>query len=161
MVSHWQVNVQQEVSLIATFGTSKPALLWAIMGIGLVWVLVATLAGTLPRSTQRVAALNVSRLLAISRNPQLDTLLQPYSDWNVKMEEEVLNARVGYGWVEGLNRCVLVIAPGKHGEGKAVEHQGDDGTTNRKSVTCDLVEPQKYGEVIGFDGPVHDDSEQR
>jgi hypothetical protein len=154
MVAKWQASVQQEVSLIATFGTSKPVLLWAIMGISLVWALIATLAGTLPRSAQCAAELNVSRLLAISRNPQLDTLLQPYSDWNVKMEEEVLNARVGYRLVKGLNRRALVIEPGRHGGGKAAEHQ----TT---SETLLPVVSQMCGEVIGFDGPVHDNGEQR
>jgi hypothetical protein len=154
MVAKWQASVQQEVSLIATFGTSKPVLLWAIMGISLLWALIATLAGTLPRSAQCAAELNVSRLLAISRNPQLDTLLQPYSDWNVKMEEEVLNARVGYQLVKGLNRRALVIEPGQHGGGKAAEHQ----TT---SETLLPVVSQMHGEVIGFDGPIHDNGEQR
>jgi hypothetical protein len=159
MVANWQTTVQQEVSLIATFGTSKPALLWAIMGISLVLALIATLAGTLPRSAQHAAELNVSRLLAISRNPQLDTLLQPYSDSNVKMEEEMLNARVGYGLVKGLNRRALVIAPGRYGGGEAVEYQTT--TSSRNSITRDPVVPQTYGEVFGFDGPIHDDGEQK
>lgn len=150
MVTKWQTNAHQQVSLIATLGTSKPGLLCAVMGISLMCALIATLAGTLPRSARRVAALDVSRLLAISRNPQLDTVLQPYSDWNVKMEEEVLSARIGYGWVEGLNWRALVIAPTRHGGVNGVECQSDDETRNY--ITRDPVLPQTYGEVIDFDG---------
>ena len=91
------------------------------------WALIATFAVTLPRSARHAAALDVSRLLAISRNPQLDTVFQPYSDWSVEMGEEVLNTKVGYGWVESLNRRALVIA---HASGRlrGVKYQSDDET---------------------------------
>ena len=109
MIPAWPTYSNQPVFLIAVFGTSKPTLLLAIMAVCLVLALIATLASTLPRSARCAAALDVLRLLAISRNPQLDTVLQPYSDWDVRMEEEMQNARVGYGWVEDLSRRALMI----------------------------------------------------
>jgi hypothetical protein len=135
MVTKWQTNVQQQVLITATFGTSKPVLLCTIMGISLVLSLIATLASTFPDSARHAAALDVLRLLAISRNPELDQVLQPYSDRNVKMENEVLNSRVGYGWVDGLNRHALMIdspvleskgRKGQHGDGNCpmLEYDG-------------------------------------
>jgi len=100
-----------QVSLISVFGTSKPAFLFAIMALSLVSALIATLASTLPCSARRAAVLDVLRLLIISRNSQLDTVLQPYLDWDIERENEVLNTGVGYGWVEGLNRHALMMAP--------------------------------------------------
>jgi hypothetical protein len=138
MVTKWQTDVQQQVSLIATFGTSKPTLLYTIMAINLACALIATLAATLPRAARDAAALDVSRLLAISRNPELDTVLQQYSDWKVSMKEEVLNTRIGYGWVEGLNRRALVIGSQQPEKIKDVENQSDDETGNH--VTDSSVE---------------------
>ena len=108
------------------------------MAINLACALIATLAATLPRAARDAAALDVSRLLAISRNPELDTVLQQYSDWKVSMKEEVLNTRVGYGWVEGLNRRALVIGSQQPEKIKDVENQSDDETGNH--VTDSSVE---------------------
>ena len=126
MVPAWPTYANQQVSLTSIFGTSKPALLFAIMAVNLVSALIATLASTLPRSARRAAALDVSRLLAISRNSQLDTVLQPYSESSVEMEEEILSIRVGYGWVKDLNRRALMMVP----------HQ--ENTNNKIGFTSNL-----------------------
>jgi hypothetical protein len=127
MIPAWPSYANQPVFLIATFGTSKPTLLFAIMATSLVLALVATLASTLPRSVRRAPALDVLRLLAISRNPRLDAMLEQYSDWDVGMEE-MLGARVGYGRVEELNRRALMMIP-QGPKGRKDEKYPSDGET--------------------------------
>jgi len=109
MIPAWPTYANQPVSLISVFGASQQALLFAIMAMSLASGLIATLASTLPRSARRAAALDVSRLLAISRNSQVDTVLRPYSDRDVRMEEAIGSIRVGYGWLE--DRCTLMMSP--------------------------------------------------
>jgi hypothetical protein len=150
MVPAWPTYTNQPVSLISVFGTSKPALLFAIMAMSLASALIATLASTLPRSARHASALDVSRILVILRGSQLDTALQPYLNWSVEMEEEILSIRVGYGRVEALDRDALMMAP----QGLKDELE--------KLVTHDPVFPQMVTDVDGsrHSGPVHDDAEQ-
>jgi hypothetical protein len=110
MITAWPTYANQSVTFISVFGASAPLLLLVIIVVSLLSALIATVSSTLPRSARRATELDVSRLLAISRNPQLDAMLQEYSDLNVKMEEDISRARVGYGWVDGLNRCALMMA---------------------------------------------------
>ena len=109
MTSTWGIYTSQRVSVIATFGTSNSVLLSIILALSVVWALFATLASTLPRSAQQAPPLDVARLLAISRNPELDTVLQQFSDKSVEIGDELLSAGVGYGWDDTLNRYVLTI----------------------------------------------------
>lgn len=114
MTSTWGAYTSQRVSVIATFGTSNRVLLSFILALSVAWALFATLASTLARSAQQAPPLDVARLLAISRNPELDTVLQPFSDKSVEIGDELLSARVGYGWDDTLNRYVLTITSRKH-----------------------------------------------
>jgi hypothetical protein len=118
MVPAWPTYTSQTVSIISVFGASKPAFLFAIIAVSSTSALIATLASTLPRTARRAAALDVSRLMAISRNAQLDTVLQPYSDRDVIMEEEIMSIRVGYGRLEGINRRALMMVPQGFGDVK-------------------------------------------
>lgn len=114
MITTWQTFADQQIAVIAVFGASQPILLLGIMAVCFALALVATVASTVPRSARRAPKLDVLRLLAISRNPQLDAVLQPYSDRDVGMDGKMESARVGYGWVEGLNRRALVMDPPPH-----------------------------------------------
>ena len=40
----------------------------------------------------------------------MDAVFGPYSDRKVKMDEEMLNARVGYTWIDSLQRHALVLS---------------------------------------------------
>ena len=109
VTSTWGIYTSQQVSVIATFCTSNSVLLSFILALSVVWGLFATLASTLLRSAQQAPLLDIVRLLAISRNPELDTVLQKFSDKSVEIGDELLSAGVGYGWDDTLNRYVLTI----------------------------------------------------
>jgi hypothetical protein len=126
MTSTWTNYTNQSVSLIATFGTSNPVLLCVVLALNVVCALSATLASILPRSARQAPPLDVARLLAISRNPELDTALKPYSNKSVKMGDEILSAGVGYGWDENLNRHALTILP----RNRHVYMTGNDSTSS-------------------------------
>ena len=55
--------------------------------------------------------MDVMRILAISRNPELDDVFVPYSDRKVKMDGDkaLFKAKVGYTWVHGLRRRAIVV----------------------------------------------------
>ena len=55
-------------------------------------------------------------------------MFQLYSDYSVEIEEEVLDAKVGYGWFEGFNRRALVIAHHANGRLRDMEYPTDDET---------------------------------
>jgi hypothetical protein len=118
MTSTWATYTSQRVSVIATFGTSNRVLLSVILGLSAVWAFIVTSASWLAR---QAPPLDVARLLAISRNPELDTVLQRFSNKSVEMGDELQSARVGYGRDENLNRYVLTILPRRSGN----EHMYD------------------------------------
>ncbi len=102
------VNSTQNILISTTFGTSQPALLFLVLFISILCALTATLANWLSRET---APMDVIRILAISRNPELDDVFVPYSDRKVKMDRDkaLFNAKVGYTWIHGLQRRALVV----------------------------------------------------
>jgi hypothetical protein len=110
MVSTDVVHTTQQIYITSTFGTSKPALLYIILVLSIACALSCTIASTLKRSVREAAPLDLMRIMAISRNPQLDTVFGPYSDRNVQMDEGMLDAKVGYMWVGGLQRHTLVLS---------------------------------------------------
>ncbi|KIM74826.1 hypothetical protein PILCRDRAFT_694774 [Piloderma croceum F 1598] len=140
MVSTWSNSTNQSVSLITTFGTSSPVLLYVILALSVAWALSATLASILPRSARQAAPLDVARLLAISRNPELNTVLEPYSDKSVEMDDELLSAGVGYGWDENLNQHVLRILP---------RWRNQDVSVTAIDSTSAVTLSQRRGGVIG------------
>ena len=110
MVSTYAANTSQQVFITSTFGTSQPVLLYIVLIISVTCALSATLANTITRSVRQAAPMDLMRIMAISRNPQLDTFFVPYSDRNVKMDEGISDAKVGYTWIDSLQRHALVIS---------------------------------------------------
>jgi hypothetical protein len=104
----WAVSINQEVAVIATFGTSQPWLLVVTLLLSVVCALGAITSSTLRRSARQTSPLDLARLLAISRNPRLDAAFEPYADRNVAMPKSLLKMEVNYAYVEHLNRRVLV-----------------------------------------------------
>jgi len=100
-------NTTQQMSIASTFGTSQPALLYIVLGICFYCALTATVANW---SARHVAPMNLMRILAISRNLQLDTVFGRYSDRKVPMDEEMLNVKVGYRRIDSLERHALVLS---------------------------------------------------
>lgn len=109
MVTSWSTYAGQYVEVTAIFGASKPALLYTILALSFICALTSTLASIIPRSARGTAPLSISRLLAISRSPRVTALLERYSNRHVRMEEEVFEAKVGYGWDEQLERNALLV----------------------------------------------------
>jgi hypothetical protein len=102
-------NVTRQVFIFSTFGTSKPEVLIIVLVVSVSCALTATFANYRAR---QAAPMDVRRIMAISRNPQLDTVFGPYSDRKEKMDKdkEILDANVGYTWVESLQRHALVLS---------------------------------------------------
>ncbi|KZP17030.1 hypothetical protein FIBSPDRAFT_865366 [Athelia psychrophila] len=104
----WPIYHNQPVSLMATFGTSQPQLLYLILAICAACALIATIAGVIS-FRNHAAPLDIVRLLAISRNYQLDDVFAPYADLSVPVDKDVLQRRIGYKWVEEFDSQVLVV----------------------------------------------------
>ncbi|KZP20087.1 hypothetical protein FIBSPDRAFT_932514 [Athelia psychrophila] len=85
MAQRWPVTTTKSILLIAMFATSRPGLLY------------------------HHASLDVTRLLAISRNEQLDHAFARYADLGVSVDDDLLERRIGYGWVQELGARVLVM----------------------------------------------------
>lgn len=122
LVQAWPTYAKQDTSITATFGTSVPALTHSILYLSFIVALAATLASTWPHATRNTTELDVTRLLAISRNPHLDAALHPYSEADVNIHRDLMKTRVGYGWVEGLQRRALVVSD----SGQVPHHQYQD-----------------------------------
>jgi hypothetical protein len=120
LVSTYPVSSMQQVFIISTFGTSNPVLLYIILVLSIACALSSTLASMLMQSVRCASPLDLMRIIAISRNPQLDGMFGMYSDWSVKMDEDMLDTRVGYMWVESLHQHVLVLAHGAGASGDIV-----------------------------------------
>jgi hypothetical protein len=73
--------------------------------------------------------------MAISRNVQLDPVLELYSDRDFKIAEEVMDTRVGYGWIESISRRALMIVPQSHGNTKYFSDESE------KLISRDTVLP--------------------
>ena len=99
----------QKISIIAVFGTSQPVLLLVTMGLCLVIAVCTTFFSTVPLAVRQSVPLDVAKLLAISRNPQIDTTFEPYTDRTVEIGEDVLEIPISYEWVERLRRRVVVL----------------------------------------------------
>ena len=118
----WPLRLRQTVHLISTFGASQPEMNAVILAISITCAMTATLAATLPASAREATAPDSARVIAISRNPQLDDLFGPYANRSVEIGDSVRKTRVGYRWVESISRQALVISPEretliKEGEG--------------------------------------------
>jgi hypothetical protein len=123
MIPAWPTYANQSVFVISVFGASKPVLLFAIVAVSLVSALIATRASTV---ACHAAEPDVARLMAISRNVQLDPVLEPYSDRDFKIAEEVMDTRVGYGWIESISRRALMIVPQSHGNTKYFSDESEN-----------------------------------
>jgi len=93
LLTNSPVNITQDILISSTFGTSQPVLLFIVLAVSIICAVIATLATW---SARKAAPMDLMRILAISRNPQLDTVFGPYSDRRVKMDQdkEMLNAKV-------------------------------------------------------------------
>jgi hypothetical protein len=109
ILTHTPVNTTQHLHISSTFATSQPALLFVVFGISFICALIATF---LRWSARHAAPMDTMRILAISRNPNLDEVFGPYSHHGVEMDddEKMLNAKVGYTWVDELDRHSLVLS---------------------------------------------------
>ena len=148
MTSTWAIYTSQRVSVIATFGTSNRVLLCVILALSVVWAFIVTGASWLAR---QAPPLDVARLLAISRNLELDAVLQPFSNKSVEMGDELQSSRVGYGWDENLNRYALTILPRRSGN-EHVDTTGNDATSAMElrevyGGNVGLVNPRGYSPV--------------
>jgi hypothetical protein len=144
MVSTYAVPTSQQMFISSTFGTSQPALLYIVLAISVSCALSATLANTLTRSVRQAAPMDLMRIMAISRNPQLDTVFGPYSDRNVKMDDEMLKAKVGYAWIDSLQRHGLVLSHvpstvGSHVYQSAHTDLGSESTVNTRTLSSNRV----------------------
>ncbi|KAF7975497.1 hypothetical protein HWV62_9421 [Athelia sp. TMB] len=108
MAQWWPVPVTQTVALNAVFATSRPVLSYIVLALSAACALTATIVGTAAFRYDH-SPLDVTRLLAISRSDELDHVFVRYSDINVPVDAEILERKVGYDWVEGLRRRVLVV----------------------------------------------------
>ncbi|KZP18861.1 hypothetical protein FIBSPDRAFT_956023 [Athelia psychrophila] len=108
MAQRWPVTTTKSILLIAMFATSRPGLLYVILGLSAACAFTATLVGTISFRYHH-ASLDVTRLLAISRNEQLDHAFARYADLGVSVDDDLLERRIGYGWVQELGARVLVM----------------------------------------------------
>ena len=117
MLTAWSLNTTQPVEVTATFGTSNQMLIHVINVLGFMCALIATISGTILPLVARKAVcvpLDVARLMAISRNPQVDATFEAYVDRDVEIGNDLLdNTRVGYQWVDALRRRALVLGSSK------------------------------------------------
>jgi hypothetical protein len=113
MITAWPVQSNQTVFLEAPFATSQSYLPYLIMFVAFAFAMAATLASTIPRSSRQATEIDATRLIAISRNPQLDEPFERYSERTVAVSESFLLSKVVYKWVGSLGRRVLVLEPEK------------------------------------------------
>ncbi|KZP18830.1 hypothetical protein FIBSPDRAFT_955998 [Athelia psychrophila] len=102
------ITANQLVSLIASFATSEPLFSYLILAICAACALTATVSGK-ASLREYPAPLDVVRLLAISRNGQLDDAFAPYADLSIPVDEDVPQRMIGYSWVERLDSRALVV----------------------------------------------------
>ena len=110
LLAYWPLQFHHKVQLISTFGASQPEMDVIILALSITCAMTATLASTLPASAREATALDLARVIAISRNPQLEDLFEPYADRRIEIGDSVRKTRVGYRWVESLRRRALVIS---------------------------------------------------
>ena len=103
MLTEWQVITTQPIQLIATFGSSVPALTCIILALGTASALGATLISTIPKTAREAVPVDLPRIIAISRNPQLDVLFRGYTDHKVEIDRKLLSKRVTYESTQGLS----------------------------------------------------------
>ncbi len=110
LLTNSPVNITQDILISSTFGTSQPALLFIVLAVSIICAVIATLATW---SARKAAPMDLMRILAISRNPELDDVFVPlgYSDRKAEMDEgeALLKDKVGYKWVDSLKRHALVF----------------------------------------------------
>lgn len=99
--------LHQPLELVATFATSHLLLAYIIFGICAGCAIVATFSGMWSFRT-RHAPLDIVRLLAVSRNDQLDNAFASYADLSVPVDAEVLQRKIGYGWVDKVGSRALM-----------------------------------------------------
>ncbi|KZP18828.1 hypothetical protein FIBSPDRAFT_1026980 [Athelia psychrophila] len=107
---HQQLPVSkpnQPISLIVTFGTSRPQLAYIILAICTGCAIAATVAGV-ASFKNHPEPLDIVRLLAISHNNQLGNVFAPYANLHIPVDSDVLQRRIGYSWVEGVGSHALV-----------------------------------------------------
>ena len=91
-------NATQQMFISSTFGTSKPVILYIVLVTSVCCALTVTLANW---SARQAVPMDVRRILAISRDPKLDTVFEPYSEpKEMDKDEKILNAKVGYTWID-------------------------------------------------------------
>lgn len=104
----WIQTTVQPISLIAMFATSQPVLSAVVLGICATCALIATISGMMSLRYCH-APLDVVRLLAISRNNQLDDAFASYADIDVPVDDELLERKIGYNWVEEIGSRALMM----------------------------------------------------
>lgn len=107
-------SFNQELEITAIFGTSQAPVLFVILAMCVTCALVATYSGV--RSFRNhYAPLDVVRLLAFSRNPELDEAFVPYANLKKPVDADIFEKKIGYGWVKELGRHVFIVesSPGE------------------------------------------------
>jgi len=110
-------SANQPADLVVVFATSAAPLQITLILIA-VGCAIAMTVGALRTKAREAAELDVARILAMSRNPQLDYTFAPFTDRAIEIPNNVQGLRVHYGYVAGTERLALSLY-GSDYEGKA------------------------------------------
>ncbi|KAF9527149.1 hypothetical protein CPB83DRAFT_884483 [Crepidotus variabilis] len=120
MLTAWTVTKKTHFQLSATFSVSHVPFLYLVLCVATVCAIASTLWSTLPASSRHATKIDAARLVAISRNPNLDATFVRYADRRVEIDDFVQNSEVAFVWDERLGRSALVL-------GNEADHDWDDG----------------------------------
>ncbi|KAF9527131.1 hypothetical protein CPB83DRAFT_856795 [Crepidotus variabilis] len=127
LLTKWTAKKTIKFNLWATFGISNVSLLYVILGVAAICAIAATLWSTLLASSRHATTIDAARLVAISRNPNLDATFARYADRKIDIENGVLDSEVSYVWDERLGRHTLVLG----------NEPDNDSDTEEKRMTPD------------------------
>jgi hypothetical protein len=101
-------NQTLPVDLVVVFATShtglQATLIVIVMGCAII-----TSSGSLRNKACKIPELDITRILAISRDPQLDDVFAPFADRTVDVPTTVQELRVCYEYVSGIERRALSL----------------------------------------------------
>jgi hypothetical protein len=108
MATESSYYANQPADLIVVFATSAAPLQIILISIAVACA-IATTVGALRTKAREAAELDVARILAMSRNPQLDYTFAPFTDRTIEVPNSIQELRVHYGYVAGTDRLGLSL----------------------------------------------------
>ncbi|KDQ54059.1 hypothetical protein JAAARDRAFT_409636 [Jaapia argillacea MUCL 33604] len=96
LLTTWQWYNPTSGSITSEFATSNFPIQLIIVIIAFLFSISATLLSTLPHSSRHAAEIDACRIIAITRNHQLDEVFNGYSDRSVGIPKSVRETRVCY-----------------------------------------------------------------